>query len=147
MSVEDSIRKKWLEAASRVSSHSASLLWSWSSTIYRSLSVTSITEMVSWLCVWGLTRIGLGGYMHRVDIRCPIRRTCPEVYKTHVPYVLPECPCRNGLFAEIQKPTFHYHRCSATKMLGPVPKLQHSSYTGEIENLSPSRTLPCVFNN
>ena len=85
--------------------------------------------------------------MHRVGIRRPIRQTCPEVYKTHVPYVLPECPCRNGLFAEIQKPAFRYRRCSATKMLGPVPKLQRYSYTGETENLSLSETLPCVFNN
>lgn len=59
MSMEDSINKKWLEAGSRVSSHSASLLWSWSSTIYSSycpptLSVISITEW-RWLagCVCG----------------------------------------------------------------------------------------------
>ena len=78
--------------------------------------------------------------------RKPFSQTRPEVCKALAPFCLQRAP-RGVAYLLTDKPVLPYHRCSATEMLRPVPKLERCNYTREAQSQSTSKILPRVFNN
>ena len=101
--------------------------------VYKALAPCVFTEG-SWGC--GLF----------ADRQKPFSQTRPEVCKALAPFCLQRAP-RGVAYLLTDKPVLPYHRCSATEMLRPVPKLERCNYTRETQSQSTSKILPRVFNN